>query len=63
MITITVIVCVCATAEGNGGRTERYVWTQTLADVTVNVPLPAGTKSKMLTVDMRNGSLKVIHRS
>lgn len=52
-------MCAQMTAEGNGGRTEKYVWTQTLADVTVNIPLPTGTKSKMLSVDMRNGSLKV----
>ena len=46
-------------AIGNGGRTEKYVWTQTLADVCVNIALPAGTKSKMLNVEIKNTSLKV----
>lgn len=44
---------------GNGGRTDRYVWTQTLSELTVNIPLPAGTKAKMLVVDMRNTHLNV----
>ena len=45
--------------EGNGGVTDKYVWTQTLSEVTVNVPLPAGTKAKMLSVDIQNKRLKV----
>lgn len=45
--------------EGNGGTTDKYVWTQTLSEVTVNVPLPAGTKAKMLNVDIQNKKLKV----
>jgi hypothetical protein len=44
---------------GNGGTTDRYVWTQSLSEVTVNIPLPAGTKSKMLSVDIQNAKLKV----
>ena len=47
-------------AEGNGGRTDKYVWTQTLSELTVTVPLPPGTKAKMLDVDIRNTSLKVL---
>eukprot|EP00501_MAST-03F_sp_TOSAG23-6_P001036 GSMAST32.ASY1.ANO1.1078.1 assembled CDS len=31
---------------GNGGITSNYWWTQTLDDVTVNIPVPFGTKSK-----------------
>jgi hypothetical protein len=44
---------------GNGGRTDRYSWTQQLSEVTVNVPMPPGTKSKMLDVDYSNKRLKV----
>lgn len=44
---------------GNGGVTEKYSWTQSLSEVTQNIFLPAGTKSKMLDVDIRNTSLKV----
>ena len=45
--------------EGNGGSTDKYVWTQTLAEVAVTIPLPAGTKAKMLVVDIGNTSVKV----
>eukprot|EP01038_Epipyxis_sp_PR26KG_P015417 gene15417-20799_t len=44
---------------GNGGKTDKYVWTQTLSEVTVNVPVPAGTKTKMLDVKISNTSLSV----
>ena len=30
----------------NGGRTERYYWEQTLNDVTINVPVPQGTRAR-----------------
>ena len=30
----------------NGGRTERYHWEQTLTDVTIHVPVPAGTRAR-----------------
>ena len=46
--------------EGNGGRTDKYTWTQTLSEVTVNIPLPTGVKSKMLNVDIKNTKLKVL---
>ena len=44
---------------GNGGRTDLYVWTQTLSELNVNLPMPPGTKAKMLEVDIRNTHLKV----
>lgn len=47
-------------AAGNGGKTDKYVWTQTLADLAVNIPLPVGTKSKMLDVEIKNTKLKVL---
>ena len=44
---------------GNGGTTEHYVWTQTLSEVTVNVPMPAGTTGKQVDVKIGVGSLRV----
>lgn len=44
---------------GNGGRTDRFVWTQQLSELAVNIPMPAGTKAKMLTVDITNRHLRV----
>merc|ERR1719460_3285228 len=44
---------------GNGGSTEHYVWTQTLSEVSVNVPMPPGTKGKMVEVKIGVTSLKV----
>jgi len=37
---------------GNGGSADNYTWEQTLGEVTVNIPIPEGTTSKMLTVDI-----------
>jgi len=36
-----------------------YKWKQTLQDVTVTIPVPSGTKSKMLVVDIKKTHLKV----
>ncbi|RLN88851.1 hypothetical protein BBJ28_00011132 [Nothophytophthora sp. Chile5] len=44
---------------GNGGQTDKYVWTQTLQEAQVNFAVPAGTKSKQIDVDIRAGKLKV----
>lgn len=44
---------------GNGGGTEHYVWTQQLADVTVNVPVPPGTRSRDLVVEIGKKRLRV----
>lgn len=49
--------------EGNGGTTDKYSWTQSLAEVNVSIPLPAGTGAKQLQVeidtDRLHASLKV----
>eukprot|EP01035_Chromulina_nebulosa_P019253 gene19253-25107_t len=45
---------------GNGGRTEKYVWTQTLSEVVMNIPLPNGVNKKTLSVDIKNSHLKVL---
>eukprot|EP00526_Cylindrotheca_closterium_P014009 CAMPEP_0113612188 /NCGR_PEP_ID=MMETSP0017_2-20120614/5966_1 /TAXON_ID=2856 /ORGANISM="Cylindrotheca closterium" /LENGTH=347 /DNA_ID=CAMNT_0000521205 /DNA_START=41 /DNA_END=1084 /DNA_ORIENTATION=+ /assembly_acc=CAM_ASM_000147 len=45
---------------GNGGTEPgKYVWTQTLAEVSVTVPLPDNTRGKDLSVTIARTSLKV----
>ncbi|KAK9292841.1 hypothetical protein L1049_020821 [Liquidambar formosana] len=45
--------------KGNGLDLEKYSWTQTLQEVTVNVPVPAGTKSRFVVCEMKKNHLKV----
>ncbi|ETV91672.1 hypothetical protein H310_13749 [Aphanomyces invadans] len=45
--------------EGNGGKTDNYVWTQTLQEAHVTIPVPQGTTSKQVVVDLRSKTLKV----
>lgn len=45
--------------QGNGGRTDRYVWTQTLSTVDVIVAVPPGTKSSQCQVEISAMHLKV----
>lgn len=42
---------------GNGGKTDKYVWTQTLSEVVINIPIPSNITSKM--IDATFGSKKV----
>ena len=44
----------------NGGICENYRWTQSLQDVQVFVPVPKGTKAKMLKVQMLKQKL-IVH--
>ena len=44
---------------GNGGSTSRYVWTQTLEEVTVHIPIPNGTRAKDLNVKIDAHSISV----
>jgi hypothetical protein len=44
---------------GNGGRTEKYIWTQTLEEVTIFVPIPEGLRAKQLTVSIKSERLFV----
>jgi hypothetical protein len=53
------LYCLSCTAIGNGGKTDKLVWTQSLSELTVNVPVPAGTKTKALDVVFTNTKLKV----
>ena len=44
---------------GNGGKTNKYVWTQTLGDITLNIPLPPNIRTKMLDVVLATKKIKV----
>ncbi|OIT31926.1 PREDICTED: protein BOBBER 2-like [Nicotiana attenuata] len=45
--------------KSNGLDMENYSWGQSLQEVTINVPVPPGTKSRFLVVEIKNNSLKV----
>ncbi|GMI99667.1 BOBBER1 [Hibiscus trionum] len=45
--------------KGNGLDLENYSWTQTLQEVTVNVPVPSGTRSKFVVCEIKKNHLKV----
>ena len=47
---------------GNGGSTSRYVWTQTLEEVTVHIPLPEGIRAKDLDVKIGTNSLSICQK-
>ncbi|KAL7476719.1 hypothetical protein ACHAW6_002557 [Cyclotella cf. meneghiniana] len=48
---------------GNGGSTTRYVWTQTLEEATVHIPVPEGTRAKDLDVEITASSLSIRQKS
>ncbi|CAM8979659.1 unnamed protein product [Rhodiola kirilowii] len=45
--------------KGNGLDLENYSWTQSLQEVTVNVPVPPGTKSRFIVCDIKKKHLKI----
>ncbi|KAL4385849.1 hypothetical protein GQ457_15G007860 [Hibiscus cannabinus] len=45
--------------KNNGLDMENYSWSQTLGDITVQVPVPFGTKTKLVICDIKNKSLRV----
>eukprot|EP00871_Galdieria_phlegrea_P000013 jgi/Galph1/1011/GphlegSOOS_G5753.1 len=45
---------------GNGGQTDSYMWTQTLQDVTLVVPVPPGTLAKSILCDVQKKRLKLV---
>lgn len=47
------------TPEGNGGRTDRYIWTQTLSEVSMNIFLPVGFNKKGVKLVAGVKSLKI----
>lgn len=44
---------------GNGGRTEKYIWTQNLGDLIVTVPIAAGLRARDLAVTIESDHLSV----
>jgi len=45
---------------GNGGTVDgKYVWTQTLQELIINIPLPDNTRGKDVNVTMKKNHLKV----
>jgi hypothetical protein len=44
---------------GNGGRTDRYIWTQTLSEVTMNIFMPGGFNKKGVKLVAGVKSLKI----
>ena len=55
---VTVRFVLCA-AIGNGGKTEKYEWTQTLQELSVVVPVPEGLKSRDIVCDITKSRLRV----
>ncbi|KAG8468146.1 hypothetical protein KFE25_007198 [Diacronema lutheri] len=43
----------------NGGQTDKYVWEQTVGDVTIAVPLPTGTRSRDITCSIGRRHLRL----
>ena len=41
----------------NGAVFDHYRWTQTLQDLAIHVPVPAGTKAKSLVIDIKKKNL------
>lgn len=48
-----------ASIEASEQAALPYTWRQTLSDVDVTVPVPQGTRSRDLVVDIKRSSLKV----
>ncbi|CAK9229313.1 unnamed protein product [Sphagnum jensenii] len=44
--------------SGNGGDYEKYSWTQTLSELTLAIPVPAGTKARFVTCDIKSKHIK-----
>ncbi|XP_019087055.1 PREDICTED: protein BOBBER 1 [Camelina sativa] len=45
--------------KGNGTDLENYSWVQTLQEVTVNIPVPSGTKARSVVCEIKKNRLKV----
>ncbi|MCL7027665.1 hypothetical protein MKW94_009102 [Papaver nudicaule] len=45
--------------KGNGLDMDKYSWTQNLQDVTINIPVPQGTRSKSVSCEIKKNHLKV----
>ena len=49
----------CCAAVGNGGKTDKYEWTQVLQELSVVVPVPEGSKSRDVICDITKSRLRV----
>lgn len=45
--------------RGNGLDLEKYSWTQSLQEVNINIPVPAGTKARFVVCEIKKNHLKV----
>ncbi|XP_028121624.1 protein BOBBER 1-like [Camellia sinensis] len=45
--------------KGNGLDLDKYSWVQSLQEVTINIPVPPGTKSREIACEMKKNHLKV----
>ncbi|EOA13779.1 hypothetical protein CARUB_v10026873mg [Capsella rubella] len=45
--------------KGNGTDLENYSWVQSLQEVTVNIPVPTGTKARTVVCEIKKNRLKV----
>ncbi len=45
--------------SGNGSKTDRYSWTQTLGEVEIRIPIPSEIKSKQLNVDIKSKHITI----
>ncbi|XP_057507996.1 protein BOBBER 2-like [Actinidia eriantha] len=45
--------------KGNGLDMDNYSWGQSLQEVTINIPVPPGTKSRFITCEIKKNHLKV----
>lgn len=45
--------------KGNGLDMDTYSWGQSLQEVTINVPVPPGTKSRFIVYELKKNHLKV----
>ena len=45
--------------KGNGLDMDNYSWGQSLQEVTITIPVPAGTKSRLISCEMKRNHLKL----
>ena len=48
---------------GNGGKTDRYSWTQTLHELTVNFFIPSDVLGRMIKVDVKADRIRILVRN
>ncbi len=45
--------------KGNGSQTETYIWTQTLHEITIKIPLEKGLTKNQLLIELKSDHIKV----